>query len=50
MPHFDLSIPRAHFQARLRMNGWPVEYSTILQRKPREVIGAHNGIPFEFAF
>ena len=50
MPHLDLSIPRAGFQAGLRVNSWPVEHSAILQCKPREVIWAHNGIPFEFAF
>jgi len=50
MPHLDLSIPRAGFQAGLWVNSWPVEYSAILQCKPREVIWAHNGIPFEFAF
>ena len=36
-------------QAGLRVTSWPVEYSAILQCKPREVIWAHNGIPFEFA-
>ena len=50
MSHFDLSIPCADFQARLRVNRWPIEYSAILQGKPREVIWAHNGISFEFAF
>jgi hypothetical protein len=50
MPQFNLSILRADFQAGLRVNSWPVEYSAILQCKPREVIWAHNGIPFEFAF
>ena len=50
MSHFDLSIPRPDFQAGLRVNSWPVEDSTILQCKPREVIWAYDGIPFEFAF
>lgn len=49
MPHFDLSIACADFQARLWVNSWPVEYSAILQCIPREVIRANNGIPFEFA-
>ena len=50
MPHFDLSIPRADFQAGLWVNCRPVEYSAILQCKPREVIWANDGVPFEFAF
>ena len=50
MSHFDLPIPRPDFQAGLRVNSRPVEDSAILQCKPREVIWAYDGIPFEFAF
>ena len=49
-PHLDLSISRANFQARLRMHSGPVQHSAILQRKPREVIRAHNGITLKFTF
>ena len=49
-PQFDLTIPRADFQAGLRVHSWPVEYPAILQCKPREVIWAHDGVPLEFAF
>ena len=48
--HFYLSIPHADFQARLWVNSWTVEYSAILQCKPREVIWAYDAISFEFAF
>lgn len=48
--HFYLSIPQADFQARLWVNSWTVEYSAILQCKPREVIWAYDAISFEFAF
>ncbi len=50
VPYFDLSIARADFQARLWVNSWTIEYSAIPQCKSREVVWAHNGVPFEFAF
>jgi len=50
IPHFDLSIPYADFQAGLRVHSWSVKYPAILQCKAREVVWAHDGISFEFAF
>lgn len=50
LPHFDLSILNTDLQAGLWVYSWAVEYAAILQRKPREVIRAHNGITLELAF
>ena len=48
--HFYLSVPHPDVQAGLRVHSGSVEYSAILQCEPREMIRAHNGLSFEFAF